>query len=266
MKHDKRRRIGIAQVLAVAVTALALFGIWITARATWVIAHGGDTSFQGTFNYPSWSTVHFVPALVFALILPFQLWPDLRRLYPQLHRRAGRVASLAGVLFSVTGLILPFVMPARPFGERAFMTTVSSLFAILLACGVRAARRKDFVAHRQWMLRVTAGALSPLTQRVILPFFAAAGIDSLPRFWDLFLTAAWSATALNFVVAEWWIRRAAASPAEARTLGRRIGSDVQFGHVASHYLPGAAASHDWCEQAKRVHLLTFLPLPNKDGR
>jgi hypothetical protein len=48
------------------VTALALFGIWITARATWVIVRGGDTSFDGAFNYPQWSAVHFVPALVFA--------------------------------------------------------------------------------------------------------------------------------------------------------------------------------------------------------
>jgi len=207
MKDDKRRRIGIAQVLGVAVTALALFGIWITARATWVIAHGGDTSFQGTFKYPSWSAVHFVPALVFAMILPFQLWPGLRSLYPQLHRQAGRVASVAGVLFSLTGLILPFVMPARPFGERAFMTTVSCLFPILLACGVRAARRKDFVAHRQWMLRVTALSMGPLTERVIFPFFAAAGINSLPRFWDLFMSAAWFSLAVNLVIVEWWIRR-----------------------------------------------------------
>jgi uncharacterized membrane protein len=213
----KLRRIEVGQVLGAAATALALFGIWITARATWVIAHGGDTSFQGTFNYPIWSTVHFVPALVFALILPFQLWPGSRRLYPHLHRVAGRVASIACILFSLTGLILPFTMPSRPFGERAFMTTVSCLFLILLACGVQAARRKDFVAHRRWMLRVTAGALSPLTQRVILPIFAVAGIDSLPRFWDLFLTAAWFATAVNFATAEWWIRRATVSAAEARS-------------------------------------------------
>jgi uncharacterized membrane protein len=163
-----------------------------------------------------WSTVHFVPALVFALILPFQLWPGSRRLYPHLHRVAGRVASIACILFSLTGLILPFTMPSRPFGERAFMTTVSCLSLILLACGVQAARRKDFVAHRRWMLRVTAGALSPLTQRVILPIFAVAGIDSLPRFWDLFLTAAWFATAVNFAMAEWWIRRVTVSAAEAQ--------------------------------------------------
>jgi hypothetical protein len=91
----KLRRIEVGQVLGAAATALALFGIWIAVRATWVIAHGGDTSFHGTFNYSIWSTVHFVPALVFALILPFQLWPGSRRLFPHAHRVAGRVASIA---------------------------------------------------------------------------------------------------------------------------------------------------------------------------
>lgn len=215
MTARKFRPVGFGQFLAATVTALAVFGTWITARATWVVARGGDTSFEGAFNYPAWSTVHFVPALIFAMILPFQLWPGSRRRYPRVHRLAGRVAAIAGMLFGATGLILPFVMPARPFGERAFMATVSCLFFVLLGCGVAAARRRDFVAHRRWMVRVTAAALSPLSQRVIFPFFAAAGIGSMPRFWDLFVTAAWFGSAMNLVIAEWWIRRTAARPAEA---------------------------------------------------
>ena len=164
---------------------------------------------------------HFVPALLFVVILPFQLWPGSRRRYPRLHRMAGRVAAVAGVLFSLTGLMLPFVMPARPFGERAFMTTFSCLFPILLGCGIVAARRHDLAAHRRWMLRVTAGALGPLTQRVILPFFLAAGVDGMPRFWDLFVTSAWFATAVNFVTVEWWMRRSAATAAEASSFKSR---------------------------------------------
>jgi hypothetical protein len=59
------------------------------------------------------------------------------------------------------------------------------------------------------MFRVTAFATGPLTQRMLFPFFAAAGIDSLSRFWDLFMTAAWFSLALNIAIAEWWIRRSA---------------------------------------------------------
>jgi uncharacterized membrane protein len=210
MMLPKLRHIGPAQILPAGVVALAAFGVGITARATWVVAHGGDTSFDGMFDYPAWSTVHFVPALMFALILPFQLWPGSRRRFPRIHRLAGRVAAVAGAFFCLTGFVLPYVMPARPFSERAFMTTVSFLFAVLLGLGVMAARRRDFVAHRRWMLRVTAFALGPLTQRAMFPFFAAAGIDGVPRFWDLFMSAAWFSLVVNVVIVEWWIRRTAA--------------------------------------------------------
>ena len=217
MMLPKLRHIGFAQIMPACVVGLAAFGVGITARATWVVAHGGDSSFDGMFHYPAWSTVHFVPALAFVLLLPFQLWSGSRRRWPRFHRFAGRVAAVAGVLFGLTGFVLPYVMPARPFSERAFMTTVSCLFAAVLGLGIMAARRKDFVAHRQWMLRVTALALGPLTQRVIFPFFAAAGIDGVPRFWDLFMSAAWFSLVLNIVIVEWWIRRTAvATTAQSR--------------------------------------------------
>jgi hypothetical protein len=41
----------------------------------------------------------------------------------------------------------------------------------------------------------------------MFPFFAAAGIDGVPRFWDLFMSAAWFSLFLNIVIVEWWIRR-----------------------------------------------------------
>jgi predicted membrane protein DUF2306 len=169
------------------------------------------------------------------VILPFQLWPGSRQRFPKAHRGAGRVAATAGLFFSTTGLVLPYVMTARPLGERVFMTTFSCAFVLLLASGVGAARRRDFEAHRRWMLRTTAIALGPLTQRVIFPLFAAAGIDSMPRFWDLFLTAAWLSGLINLVVAEWWIRRpqmpaAHTSPVSARA---ELASASMYGGRAS---------------------------------
>jgi hypothetical protein len=227
MVLKKIRPIEIGQILRLAVEALALFGVWITVRATWVVTHGGDTGYGGMFNYPTWSLVHFIAAFAFIVILPFQLWPGSRRSFPRAHRLAGRIAAAAGVLFSLTGLVLPFVMPARPFGEQTFMATVACVFPVVLARGVVAARRLNFVTHRRWMLRVTALALGPLTQRVILPLFAATGIDGPTRFWDLFTTAAWFSLALNVLIVEWCLRRtpgraAEASPFEPRPVATAI--------------------------------------------
>ena len=77
------RRINIEEILGLGVAMLAVYGVGLTVRATWVVAHGGDTSYEGMFNYPAWSTIHFVPALLFVVILPFQLWPGSRRRYPR---------------------------------------------------------------------------------------------------------------------------------------------------------------------------------------
>lgn len=203
-----------AQGLGFAAAGLAAFGMWIAVRATWVLAHGGMQDFGGAFRYPRWSVLHFVPALLFAAILPFQLSPRVRNAYPRVHRVAGRVAAVSGATLAAAGLVLPFVMPARPLGERVFMTTFGGVFLLMLWRGIAAARRGDYATHRTWMLRVTASALSPVMQRVVFPFLAAAGIDSMARFWDLFLTAAWLATAINLTVAEWWIRHTSTSRRE----------------------------------------------------
>jgi hypothetical protein len=60
------------------------------------------------------------------------------------HRIAGRVAVASGVAFSTTGLVLPYTMPARPFGERAFMTASSLFFCC--CCGAGSPPRGDTIS------------------------------------------------------------------------------------------------------------------------
>ena len=217
-----------------AILSLGIYGVFVTTRAMWVLAHGGNQAFDGAFDYPRWSAVHFAAAFAFVIILPFQLSSWIRAAAPRMHRVAGRIAAASGLAFALTGLALPLAMPARPFGERTFMMVAGCLFLFLIWRGVAAARRRDFVTHRLWMLRVTALALGPLTQRVMLPFFAAAGIDSMARFWDLFVTTLWLSAVLNFVIAEWWIRRTDAPALPARSVVRE--------HVAAARLSAAQPS------------------------
>jgi uncharacterized membrane protein len=194
-----------ARAIGSAIGGLVLYGIVFTTRAIWVLSHGGNTMFDGAFDYPFWSLAHFAPAFVFVAILPFQLWTGLRDAYPRVHRITGRIAAVCGVVFALTGIALPLAMPARPFGERSFMAAAGMLFGAMLWRAVAAARRGDVDAHRRWMVRVTAVALAPVTQRVILPFLLAMGVDSLPRFWDLFITALWFSAVINVMVAQWWL-------------------------------------------------------------
>lgn len=224
-------------MLAAIITAFVLFGVWTTTHAAWVLAHGGNHAFGGAFDYPRWAALHFASALMFIVILPFQLWPQVRNRFRQAHRVAGRIAVGCGVVFASTALMLPVVMPARPFGERAFVVTVAIAFVVVVARGVAAARRHDVAAHRRWMLRVSAVGLGPLTQRLIFPVLAAAGIDSMARFWDLFTTALWLSAVLNIGLVEWWIVRTSREPIHAGLDHRR----VSFGDEGAVATPGVTA-------------------------
>jgi hypothetical protein len=100
-------------------------------------------------------------------------------------------------------------MPARPFGERRVHDDGFVCIGVHARPRYRvgAAQRSRHASHVD--VAVTAFAMGPPTQRTLFPLFAAAGIDSLSRFWELFMTAAWFSLALNIAVVEWWIRRTA---------------------------------------------------------
>ena len=104
------------------------------------------------------------------------------------------------------------------------MTIVGVAIVLMLARGIRAIRRGEISAHRRWMLRVAALGLAPMTQRLVFPAFAAFGILSLERFWDLFTTALWVSAAINLVSAEWWIQRDARPRPAARPVVERLAS------------------------------------------
>jgi hypothetical protein len=157
--------------------------------------------------YPSWTGLHFASATAFSLIAPLQLWPSLRARRPALHRALGRIGVAVAGVMAASGIAMAYTSPDRPLTEVIFMTAFFLGYATLLALGFRSALARDFTAHRAWMTRMTATALTPVTQRVLFPPMAAAiGIDGMETFWAIFVSAAWLAWGLNMVVAESWLR------------------------------------------------------------
>jgi uncharacterized membrane protein len=169
--------------------------------------------------YPAWTVIHFLSATAFAVLAPLQLWPRLRARRPHLHRAIGRTAVALGAVMALSGIAMAYATPDRPLSERIFMTAFFLAYAAFLGLGLRAALARHVPAHRAWMARMTATALTPVTQRLVFPIFAASlGIDGLDTFWQLFVSSAWIAWALNMSVAEAWLQRAsnpAAPPRQA---------------------------------------------------
>jgi len=189
------------------VVVFCVFGIYKAVHATDIALRGGTHEFNRLFDYPLWAIIHFAAAGLFMTMLPFQIWAGFRERHRTLHRKSGRVMFIAGLGISATGLFLPFSMPARPLSEQIFMVTISLLFGLFLIQAVAAARKGDFVSHREWMLRAVAGVSGAMLQRLMFPLFPMVlGIHSLTEFWKYFVTSNWLSTAIVLGTAEWWIR------------------------------------------------------------
>ena len=60
--------------------------------------------------------------------------------------------------------------------------------------------------HREWMIRWFAVGLAIMVQRVLLTvFIVAVGMTDMRSFWEVFVSAAWLASAIQVMIAEWWI-------------------------------------------------------------
>jgi uncharacterized membrane protein len=146
--------------------------------------------------------------MLFMSLAPFQRWPSFRNRHRTLHRWSGRVVVASAVFLGFSGVAFVFFMPARPLAERVFMLTFFVAFLFFLFKAFSAARRREFVRHRAWMIRMFSSGLAITTQRLLLPVFIVfAGINGVDEFWDHFVTAAWLAWVVQLALAEWWIAR-----------------------------------------------------------
>jgi len=195
-------------VLAGAAVLLCLFGSLVSLRATIKILtqQQASTGIEAFFDYPAWGVLHFLPGLLFMTLVPLQLWPAFRNRHRVFHRRSGRMLVATGVVLGVSGVAFPFLMAERPFSERVAMTTFFAFFLFFLLKAFAAVRRRDFARHREWMIRWFAVGLAITTQRVLLPvFIVAIGVNDMRGFWEIFVTAAWLASVIQVLIAEWWV-------------------------------------------------------------
>ncbi len=159
---------------------------------------------------------HILGAALFALGGIAQLAPRLRRRHTAWHRRAGRALVLAGLVVAISALWLTLLYDPQP-GTGGLLYLFRLLFgsgmAACLMLGFAAVRRRDFAAHRAWMVRAYALGLGAGTQ-VFTEGAGEAILGTGVLAGDLAKGAAW---AINLAVAEWIIRR----PARRRGLRPR---------------------------------------------
>jgi uncharacterized membrane protein len=205
------------RVVWTGVTVLALIGIAAAARRGLVLVFGigaGPRSQgldAGFAQHPVLTLVHIVPGALFMALGPFQFMPTIRVRRPWQHRWAGRVFVAAAYVVGVSALAMSWQMSIGGASETAATTLFAALFLFSLTKAVVHVRRRQFVRHREWMLRAFAIGLGVATTRPIVGAFFAAG-KLTPR--EFFGTAFWLGFTLTAIAGEVWIR--ISSPVQSR--------------------------------------------------
>jgi uncharacterized membrane protein len=161
--------------------------------------------------------VHIFSATVALVLGPLQFMPRVRA-RRKLHRTLGRTYLLAGVLPAALAAV-PVAVWSGSLLTQIGLITASVLWLVTGALAVRAARRRDFAAHRAWMMRNYALTFLAVTSRILVPLLLLAQIpfggadagsigDRAPSMIPIGQTLGWI---VNLVVAEVLIRRSRAA-------------------------------------------------------
>lgn len=178
--------------------ALVLGGILQGASAEGVMH---DLVQPHYFAAPEAITIHIASGILFCLLAPLQFSTRLRVRFRNLHRVAGRVTMIAGLLFGLTAIILMGRPPETPQAWLHYtgMSLAGIGVCVSLGMSFLKIRNGDVIGHRQWMRRVIAfglfGASRILFEMIVIPITGSETLIGEG-------ISVWLAVALNLYVAE----------------------------------------------------------------
>jgi len=151
--------------------------------------------------------VHITTGVMFWTLGAFLFSPRLRERHPLFHRWAGRTLFAAAIVLGLSTLWLTLFFPQAIYNGsivKAVRLIAISSFLIMIVLSFLAARRKNFAAHQDWMIRAMALSLGTGTQvYFFVTWMMISDVDN-----DLVRGGTFAvASALNLVIAERLVRR-----------------------------------------------------------
>lgn len=128
----------------------------------------------------------------------------LRNRWPRVHRLSGWLYALSVLLVSAPSGIVMGVYANGGLSSQIAFCLLGFLWLGTTWMAVVRARQGDFIAHRDWMIRSFALALSAITLRLWKPLLVML---FHPRPMDVYMVVAWLGWTLNLFVAEIIIRK-----------------------------------------------------------
>jgi len=165
------------------------------------------------FAAPLPVVLHIPAAIVYSIVGAFQFSRGFRRRHRGWHRAAGRILVPLGLIVALSGLWMAHFYPwPAGDGQVLYIQRLVVGFAMVasLVLAVNAIRRRDFIAHGNWMTRAYAIGVGAGTQVLThLPWLMVMEGKPGEGARAVIMGAGWG---INIVAAEWIIRRRHALP------------------------------------------------------
>jgi uncharacterized membrane protein len=154
--------------------------------------------------HPYQTLMHTAAGILFVILGPLQFVSPIRRRFPLLHRISGRIFLPIGILSGVAAFLITLFFPVWGAGINTLIALVASIFMVFAFVNAyRLIRRRNFLKHREWMMRGFATGIAVGVFRVgledILP---PLGYD-FNAAWDIVMLASFPIT---LGATEVWIR------------------------------------------------------------
>ena len=148
------------------------------------------------------------------LLAPWQFVGWLRRMHPTVHRWVGRTYVGCALISGVAAYPVAFGTIAGPIASAGFALMATAWLGTTLVAWC-AVRQRRYAAHRRWMIRSFALALSAVTLRIALLVPVQLQLDFMP----VYRVTSWASWILNLLLAELWLWLTAPSPAQLVSAG-----------------------------------------------
>lgn len=161
---------------------------------------------------------HVTLASVALALVPFQLWPRLRKTRIHVHRLLGRVYGIAVLAAGVGGFCIAVTttsgnVAAWGFGLLAIVWIGTTAYGILLAM------QGDIAAHQRWMIRSASLTMAAVSLRIYLGIGVVAGVS----YDDIVGLLGWICWVPNLLVAEYIVCRSFAD----RPMKHAVAIDIE---------------------------------------
>ena len=123
---------------------------------------------------------HTLPGVLWAGLIPFQLYSPLRKNRPTLHRVLGYIFFLSSIAMAIGIVIIvkrqllftnffPDVPPSNePIPTEVAVTSLGLYFVFTILNAIRYALKRQFDLHQRWIIRHVASGMWIAIQRILL--------------------------------------------------------------------------------------------------